>query len=129
MEPYEHPTVRGIWLWGASGAGKSHDARHKYAEGTYFLKSQTKWWDGYNDQKTVILDDLDNDCLGHYLKIWMDHYACTGEVKGGTIPLQHHRLIITSNRPIEEIFKDKPDMIEPIRRRCQVHHYSKPLGF
>ena len=39
MEPYEHPTVRGLWLWGASGTGKSHDARHKYTTGEYYLKA------------------------------------------------------------------------------------------
>jgi len=39
MDPYEHPTVRGLWLWGASGTGKSHDARHKYAIGDYYLKA------------------------------------------------------------------------------------------
>jgi hypothetical protein len=54
----------------------------------------------------------------------MDHYSCTGEVKGGTLPLQHERFIVTSNFSIEELFKDKPEMIEPIRRRCEIHHYN-----
>ncbi len=76
-----------MWLWGASGTGKSHDARHKYATGTTYLKPQSKWFDGYNGEETIILDDLDEAYLGHYLKIWMDHYSCTGEVKGGTLPL------------------------------------------
>jgi len=117
-----------MWLWGQSGSGKSHDARHKYAEGAYYLKPQSKWFDGYNAEETIILDDLDESYLGHYLKIWMDHYACTGEVKGGTIPLQHKRFIVTSNQSIEELFKDKPEMIEPIRRRCEVHHYTQPFN-
>lgn len=45
------------------------------------------------------MDDLDfegGDKLGHYLKIWADKWACTGETKGGTIPLNHHRFIVTS---------------------------------
>jgi len=49
---------------------------------------------------------MDSICLGHYLKIWGDHYACTGEVKGGTVPLVHKRLIITSNYSIAELFKE-----------------------
>lgn len=42
--------------------------------------------------------------LGHYLKIWADKWACTGEVKGGTVPLCHHRFVVTSNYTIAELF-------------------------
>lgn len=67
-----------------------------------------------------MLDDLDTPTLGHYLKIWLDHYACTGEVKGATVPLMFKYLFITSNFSIEHLFVDTPSLIEPIRRRCQV---------
>lgn len=49
---------------------------------------------------------MDTSVLGHYLKIWADHYSCSGEVKGGTIPLFHKKLIITSNYSIGELFKE-----------------------
>ena len=79
--------VRGEWYWGEPGTGKSRAARANFPDA--YLKAQNKWWDGYTGQQYVILDDLDTDVLGHYLKIWADRYACTGEVKGGTIPLFH----------------------------------------
>lgn len=44
-----------------------------------------------------MLEDLDDACLGHYLKIWADKWECTGEVKGDTIPLLHEKFVITSN--------------------------------
>lgn len=62
---------------------------------------------------------MDSTCLGHYLKIWADHYPCSGEIKGITIPLSHEKLIVTSNYSIDELFKDPKEaiMIEPLKRR------------
>lgn len=87
-------------MWGEPGTGKTTFARTEYP-GSLYIKPQSKWWDGYSGQKTVVLDDLDSDCLGHYLKIWGDKWAATGEVKGGTVPLKYDRFIVTSNYSIE----------------------------
>ena len=111
-------------MWGESGSGKSHDARHKYAQGAYYLKAQNVWWDGYNGEETVILDDMDESFTAHNLKIWLDLYSCRGQTKGGHVNLTYKRFIVTSNYSIEELFADKPKVIEPIRRRCQVIHYT-----
>jgi hypothetical protein len=75
------------------------------------LKPQTKWWDGYAGQETVIIEDMDEmgDKLGHLLKLWSDSYSLHGEVKGGTIALNYKRLIITSNYTIEHIFGVDPE--------------------
>lgn len=68
------------------------------------MKPQNKWWDGYDNEPIIVLDDLDHQggqCLGHYLKIWADKYPFTAEVKGGRVYPEYTHIIVTSNYTIE----------------------------
>lgn len=129
-----HPGPRGIWIHGEPGAGKSLFAHTMFPDA--FIKSQNKWWDGYAGQSEVLLDDLDSDKLGHHLKIWSDGYYCTGEVKGGTVPLSHRYFIVTSNRTPELLFpcpgKETPEqqqnrlsLIAAVTRRFEIFEMKR----
>lgn len=108
--PYTHYTTRGVWIWGEPGTGKTTLARSWIGKGEPYIKPQNKWWDGYTGQWTVVLDDLDTGVLGHYIKIWADRWGCSGEVKGGTIPLLYRVFIVTSNyHPMDLWNDDKVD--------------------
>nr|WAE42285.1 MAG: replication associated protein [Cressdnaviricota sp.] len=106
----------GIWYYGESGAGKSLTARSH--DGDAYLKQCNKWWDGYQGEETVIIDDFDKShaCLAHYLKIWADHYEFMGETKGGQIKIRPKLVIITSQYQIHEIWED-PETQDALSRR------------
>lgn len=118
-EAVQTESHRGLYYLGPSGVGKSHKARTENPDA--YIKDQSKWFDGYTGQQTIILDDLDSDCLSHHLKIWADKWKAYGEFKGGKTALRHTKFIVTSQYPIEELFKDKgPEAIEAITRRFEV---------
>lgn len=122
---YNHDDVRGVWYWGGPGTGKSRKAREEYPEA--YLKAQNKWFDGYAGEKEIILDDLDKlggDKLGHYLKIWADRYACTAEVKGSTVNLQHRVIVITSNYHPDTMWPDDEEMLLAIKRRFKITKFA-----
>lgn len=118
--------VRGVWLWGPPGVGKSHAIRAQNP--SLYLKPQNKWWDGYSGEKAVLLDDMDlqGKCLSHYLKIWADKYAFAAEVKGSTIRPRYEKFIVTSNYSIGEIFgEEDAALLRAIERRFVVIYMDK----
>lgn len=101
---------RGIWLCGPPGSGKSTWAKKLGDKlGGWYEKAQNKWWDGYEGEPVVILDDLDTETLLHYLKKWADKFPCKGEVKGATVWLHHDWFVVTSNFHISEIVEKTGD--------------------
>jgi len=127
-KPYTPTDVRGLWYVGEPGTGKTKQARELFPDA--YLKSQNKWWDGYQGQKSVILDDLDKGGvgLGHLIKIWADRYSCTAETKGAVVNLVHEKLIVTSNYTIDELWGDDAEMCKAIKRRFEVVQFGKPAG-
>jgi len=115
----------GVWIHGESGAGKSYSVHFRYP-GLY-NKMRNKWWDGYQNEEVVLIDDMDiyDIKLGGQLKHWADAYSFMAERKGSATRCCPKKVIVTSQYTISEIWSD-PKTIDALTRRFTV--IEKILG-
>lgn len=112
------------WRYGPTGTGKTRGAHEEYPN-AYIKKANTKWWDGYNGEEVVIIDDVDryHVQLGYEFKIWLDHGPFPAERKGGTKLIRPKKFIITSNYHPNEIWQD-PQTLDPVLRRVKLVRFG-----
>lgn len=113
------------WIWGPTRSGKSRMAREMMRDKTWYDKTQNKWWDYYEGEEFVLIDDLEianATALIAHLKRWLDVYPFVGEMKGSVAKyMRPKHIIITSNFSPEMMF-DRPEWLDPIRARVNVIH-------
>lgn len=94
-----------MWVWGPPGVGKSR--RFQSLSPRPYLKLLNRWWDGYDGQPDVLIEDVcPESCkyLTRYFKIWCDRYPFLAEIKGSSQMIRPQRILITSNYHPDDIF-------------------------
>jgi len=111
--------VCGTWIHGIAGCGKTRAVHSAYPE--LYQKPCNKWWDGYQLEPVVLIDDFDvyHVALAGELKHWADFAAFIAERKGGSLRIRPQKVFVTSQYTIEEIWQD-PQTRDALNRRFTI---------
>lgn len=92
--------LRVVILWGDAGSGKTRYAFGN-GESVFILErsnSDNIWWDGYEHESTLLIDDFYGWCKHSLLLRLLDIYPCRLDVKGGSTYAAWDTVYITSNK-------------------------------
>lgn len=105
------------WIYGPTGCGKTLYASKKTS--TFYIKDGTMWWDGYEQQETIIIDDFDGKWPFRDLLRILDRYPYQGQYKGGYVKINSPNIIITCDKRPEVLYADilSDDELSQLLRR------------
>ena len=117
--------TKGIWLYGPTGTGKSHQAFEGFSEETHYVVplADKGWWDGYEQQETVIFNDFRGEVpyamMLNLVDKWPMHVPRRCREP---IPFTSKRVIVTSSQAPHEVYhrRAEEDSIEQLLRRFEV---------
>lgn len=113
-KPRNHE-VRVIVIVGPTGTGKSRYCLSKFPKA--YWKQRSTWWDGYNAESTVVLDEFYGWLPYDTLLRLCDRYPMLVETKGGQTHMLCDQVVITSNHFPDTWYKNI--YFESFKRRVQ----------
>lgn len=121
---YRTEMTKGIWYYGETGVGKSHKAYEDYNPETHYdLIDDNGWWDGYKQQKVVIINDYRGWIPYDRLLTLVDKWPTKVRRRAREpLPFTSKEVRITSSLHPAEVYhnRDENDKIEQLLRRFKI---------
>jgi len=110
-----------VWLWGSTGVGKSRFAFDEHE--SVYIKDGTMWWDGYDQQEAIVVDDYDGKWPFRNFLQFLDRYPFQGQVKGGYVHINSPFIYVTCEFPPETLYSGT-ELAQVRRRLSHVFHFQ-----
>lgn len=111
---------------GSTGLGKSRRAWFEAGLGAYPKDPNTKFWDGYQGQENVVMDEFRGKIDISNILRWTDRYPVSVETKGSGVVFSARRLWITSNLHPSGWYPDlDPETKDALMRRLHVEIFTE----
>jgi len=123
VPPPRRDDLHVVVIVGSTGIGKSYAVRDAYPQVycPYFGNSGL-WWDGYNGQEVVLLEEFNGQVPLQKMLQVLDPYPLFLECKGGCCAARYKLIIITSNNQPGDWYHDplfqRTSCIDALLRRC-----------
>lgn len=120
-------------FWGDAGAGKTRSIYEEYGPENCYTpvwNGSKFWFDGYSDQKVLVINEFYGQCRVSTLQLLLDRYRLQVETKGGMVMSNWDTIIITSNCHPSQWYNSWdtiPDRVVSsiIRRIDEIHEYVR----
>lgn len=123
-QPRNHE-VHVLVIVGPTGTGKSRYCLHNFPKA--YWKQRSQWWDGYNSEETVVLDEFYGWLPYDNLLRLCDRYPMLVETKGGQVHMLARNVIITSNSFPDSWYKNV--YFDSFKRRVDKWVWFDHMGF
>lgn len=130
LQPVRKWITKVFWYYGPTGTGKSKEVYEKMYEDEdnwYTKMGSNKWWDGYEGEENVIIDDYRRDlCTFSQLLRLCDRYPMKVECKGSSVQFLAKSIYITTSKNPRETWEGRceEDIAQLNRRITEVKHFS-----
>lgn len=124
LKPKWRNDIKVYLYWGITNCGKSWKAFKEAGDDAFIKQGNHKWWCGYDQETSVVIDEFDGTIgITHLLK-WFQEYPCTVECKGYSVPLAANTFYVTSNLRFDEWYPNAHRRhMEALERRFTVIEY------
>lgn len=114
-------------LWGKPGSGKSHWANELAEQSGWrqYWKPKGEWWDGYDGEEMVIMDEFDGDMNFALFKNVVDRYRLVVPVKGGHVVFLARLLVITTNTDPQDWYQNTGQDLRSLTRRISTLRFQQ----
>jgi len=116
-----HPLEREVhvtWLHGSPGCGKTRYVWDNHPN--VYSKPSGTWWDGYNGEDVLLLDDFEGDiAFAELLKV-LDRYKYRVPVKGGFVGARWTKVFITTNAHPDTFYRFQSNRPALVRRITEI---------
>lgn len=111
--------------WGKTGTGKSRRAWDEAGMDAYCKDPRSKFWDGYQVEKNVVIDEFRGGIDISHLLRWLDRYPVRVEIKGSSRPLVAEKIWITSNINVNQWYPEcDAETMSALMRRLIVTEFD-----
>lgn len=117
--------VRQCWIFtGPTATGKSRRAWEEAGLDAYPKDPRTKFWDGYQGEKHVVMDEFRGGIDISHLLRWLDRYPLRVEIKGASTISRMECMWITSNLTVDQWWPQlDAETLDAFKRRVNIVLY------